>query len=219
MPVFGAAAQEPKGFWGDVREVEELNGPFFDAVGSVTPDGKTIYVWGMREDGTHIRMAEREKRGEKFKGLRLLPGPFGAMNFQLGVISRNELTLYVTQGEALAGESLLYKATRNDKNDEFGIPDECEPSAVTFIRGDPNDDESINISDAVKILSYLFGGGDLSCVDAADAIDDGAIDIADAVTLVLHLFNDYGDLPEPFGECGSDPTEDQLACEEFTSCP
>ena len=57
-----------------------------------------------------------------------------------------------------------------------------------------------------------------TCHDAADAHDDGAIDIADAIATLGHLFGGAGDLPEPFGECGADPTVDELGCDSYPPC-
>ncbi len=88
-----------------------------------------------------------------------------------------------------------------------------------FFRGDANADGNVNIADAVYILSYLFAGAPAPpCPDAADANDDGTLDIADAVAVLNHLFSGSGELPEPFGTCGGDPTADQLGCTSFPPC-
>ena len=88
-----------------------------------------------------------------------------------------------------------------------------------FLRGDTNMDSSIDIADAIFTLSYLFADGPPpTCLDAADTNDDGAIDIADPITVLSHLFASSGDLPDPFGECGVDPTEDELWCSSFPPC-
>ena len=55
-------------------------------------------------------------------------------------------------------------------------------------------------------------------LDATDANDDGAVDIADAIAVLGHLFAGVGDPPEPFGECGIDPTIDELGCSSFPPC-
>ena len=92
---------------------------------------------------------------------------------------------------------------------------------VRFCRGDANADGNVDIADAICNLSYLFGEGPQpTCLDAADANDDGAVDIADAIALLSHLFAGAGDLPEPFGECGVDPTPEdpELGCESFPLC-
>jgi hypothetical protein len=68
-------------------------------------------------------------------------------------------------------------------------------------------------------LSYLFAAGPApSCLDAADANDRGAVDIADAISILSHLFANAGPLPAPFGQCGIDPTIDELGCESYPPC-
>jgi hypothetical protein len=90
---------------------------------------------------------------------------------------------------------------------------------MVFVRGDTNTDSAIDIADAIFTLSYLFAEGPApSCLDSADANDDGALDIADAIALLSHLFANAGDLPAPFGECGIDPTLDELGCLEYAGC-
>ena len=42
--------------------------------------------------------------------------------------------------------------------------------------------------------------------------------IADAITILGHLFAYSGDVPQPFGQCGIDPTPDELDCLGFTPC-
>jgi hypothetical protein len=92
-------------------------------------------------------------------------------------------------------------------------------SGAYLKRGDADGAGDLDVSDAVFILSHLFGAGIApSCADAADANDDGALDIADAVKVLLHLFVRAGPLPEPFEECGADATVDDLDCAEYPAC-
>ncbi len=94
-----------------------------------------------------------------------------------------------------------------------------EPSPVLFRRGDANADSVLDIADAIFTLSYLFADGPAPpCLDAADANDDGAVDIADAIAVLSHLFAGAGPLPEPFGDCGVDPTIDELGCSSYEPC-
>ncbi len=88
------------------------------------------------------------------------------------------------------------------------------------MRGDANADGKLDIADAVRVLGYLFGGGatTLDCLDAADANDDGKLDVADAVKILGHLFAATGPLPQPFGACGPDPSDDALGCVKFAPC-
>ena len=92
--------------------------------------------------------------------------------------------------------------------------------AVNFRRGDANHDSTVNIADPIFILAALFSAGDLpSCLDAADANDDAKVDIADPVTILSVLFAGLGSpLPAP-NDCGVDPTEDSLSCDDYPVCP
>lgn len=89
-----------------------------------------------------------------------------------------------------------------------------------FRRGDSTDDGAIDISDAVAILGSLFLGTAMNdCRDAADVNDDGTVDISDPVGLLGHLFQGSARPPDPFVNCGIDPTVDPLGCKMFNNCP
>ena len=98
-------------------------------------------------------------------------------------------------------------------------------SPELFRRADTNADGAVDIADAICILGYLFGGPEdacktsiPACLDAADVNDDGSVNIADAIAVLSHLFAQSGDLPAPFGSCGSDPTVDALDCLSYPHC-
>ena len=61
------------------------------------------------------------------------------------------------------------------------------------------------------VLALSFG----SAVQAASYPETV---LADAIRTLGHLFGGTGELPEPFGECGADPTADDLDCAEFEPC-
>jgi len=83
--------------------------------------------------------------------------------------------------------------------------------ANTFVRGDVNLDLSVDISDAVKLLFFLFRAGEsLACQDAGDANDDGAIDVSDGIFILTYLFLNGAALPPPTQSCGPDLTQDKL---------
>ena len=86
-------------------------------------------------------------------------------------------------------------------------------AGATFLRGDSDQNGTIQLTDAVFLLDYLFRGGRvLSCEDAADSNDDGRIDISDGILILRFLFSG-GDRPRmPFPRAGMDPTDDDLGC-------
>jgi len=94
------------------------------------------------------------------------------------------------------------------------------PPQELFVRGDINNDDKLNIADAISLLSHLFAALPKPlCPDAADANDDGKLDIADAIRVLGHLFAQTGPLPPPFGECGPDPTDtDTLTPCDYPPC-
>ncbi len=97
--------------------------------------------------------------------------------------------------------------------------DGCACLEYTFTRGDSNADGTVDVSDAVSTLLYLFEQGAVPpCRDAADANDSGAVDLGDAVRTLGYLFGGELPLPHPFGRCGLDATVDSLGCSEFAPC-
>jgi hypothetical protein len=64
-----------------------------------------------------------------------------------------------------------------------------------IIRGDSNGDGIVDVSDAVKIMQYLFLGENLQCLGAGEINGDGVIDLSDSLYLLNWLF--LGG-PEPF---------------------
>ncbi|MFN0058228.1 MAG: cytochrome c peroxidase [Planctomycetota bacterium] len=83
-----------------------------------------------------------------------------------------------------------------------------------FRRGDANFDGTVDISDAIRLLDYLFlAGAAVACADAADSNDDGALNLADAVSVLARLFQSAPPLPLPGDDSfGPDPTLDGLDC-------
>jgi len=91
-----------------------------------------------------------------------------------------------------------------------------------FHRGDVDQNEALELTDAIQILGYLFLGSVTMvplCEDAADANDDGIIDLSDAIFPLFIMFTCWlCELPAPGGPdnpCGPDPTEDPLGCVSY----
>ena len=77
-----------------------------------------------------------------------------------------------------------------------------------FLRGDANNDEDVDLSDAIYSLNHLFvGGPPFRCQEAADSNGDGAVDVSDASYILDHLFRGGAAPPSPYPECGSGTVE------------
>ncbi len=91
-----------------------------------------------------------------------------------------------------------------------------EVHAQKFLRGETNNDGTVDIADAIWLLSYLFNQGPPpACLDMGDANDDGNVDIADAIFLLAYLFAGGPTPPAPFFQPGEDPTQDLIDCIEY----
>ncbi|MCZ6796195.1 MAG: hypothetical protein O7J95_21500 [Planctomycetota bacterium] len=92
-----------------------------------------------------------------------------------------------------------------------------------FVRGDADSNGSINLTDGIVILNFLFLGQDPpACLDAADTDDDGGArpSLTDAVIVFAWLFSGGAppSAPTPGGpnygaaDCGEDVTADSMDC-------
>jgi hypothetical protein len=88
------------------------------------------------------------------------------------------------------------------------------PIGGPFVRGNANDDGTVNISDVMFILGYLFEASTVPvCLDAADANDDGKIDVSDPVFLLFFLFGSGPAPPAPYPGSDVDGTlADPFTC-------
>lgn len=69
---------------------------------------------------------------------------------------------------------------------------------LSYLCGDVNADGTVDVSDAVYIISYIFAGGPAPLpLEAGDVNNDQAVDISDAVYLIQYIF---GGGPAPCGE-------------------
>ncbi len=94
-----------------------------------------------------------------------------------------------------------------------------DPSVQSFIRGDINQNERLEITDAVLIFLHLFAGHEQAakCFDAADVDNDGEVAITDGIVLLGFLFQ-RGRPPSPPRECGLDIRTDDLDCASYAPC-
>jgi len=93
------------------------------------------------------------------------------------------------------------------------------PAAASYRRGDSNGDGSLDLSDGIRTLGFLFlGVSGPPCMDAADANDSGDVDLSDAVYTFSFLFLGGPPPPLPFPDCDADGTPDALGCESYLGC-
>ncbi|MBI4600950.1 MAG: hypothetical protein HY721_03230 [Planctomycetes bacterium] len=119
------------------------------------------------------------------------------------------------------GEHLYFRANSAAGGTNVTLPTlwRLRPETA-FRRGDANADGAVDVSDAVAILLYRFGGASSAvlCSRSADSDDSGEVDLADAVALLQALFLGAAPPPEPSAACGLDPTRDELTCERHPAC-
>ena len=88
------------------------------------------------------------------------------------------------------------------------------PGEKPFRRGDVRVDDTLNITDPIAILDYLFlGAAAPPCLKSADTDDDGLIRLTDAVFLLRFLFLAGPPPLPPSAACGLDTTPDALPCD------
>ena len=92
---------------------------------------------------------------------------------------------------------------------------EAEPCrAPAFIRGDPDGNGAVQLTDGIFILNFLFLGGDSpSCFEAADADDNGSIQMTDGIYILNFLFLGGAAMPAPHPDCGTSGGDEEPGCE------
>ena len=94
-----------------------------------------------------------------------------------------------------------------------------------FYRADADDNGSVQLTDGIYILNFLFlGGAAPPCFDSADADDNGSVQLTDGIFILNFLFLGGGAPPAPgmpgMGACGLDPDGDAdgIGCDSYTQC-
>jgi hypothetical protein len=109
-------------------------------------------------------------------------------------------------------------SSRDENRD--GVPDECAPAAVRFLRGDCTTDGTVDLTDAICILGRLFAGEEARCATALNANGDLEVNLTDAVFVLGFLFGSGAQPVEPFPDCGPGvlPADAKLGCESPPDC-
>src|SRR5262245_60638191 len=92
-------------------------------------------------------------------------------------------------------------------------------AGTPFRRGDSNGDGTVDLSDAVHLLDWLFLGGEVpGCLDASDGNGDRTHDLTDAVYLLGYLFLS-GPVPPASGPADCGPAvEPGPGCKRYGAC-
>lgn len=116
---------------------------------------------------------------------------FGTLSLAPGESSDIGLTAEFDDDNPMESYEIVLEADL----DGDGVP---EPLAVqtienmippSFIPGDANGDGTVNVTDVVYLISYIFSAGPTPVpLEAADANCDGLINISDVVYLVAYIF-------------------------------
>jgi hypothetical protein len=123
-------------------------------------------------------------------------------------------------GPGVKTVEVQYRDGLGNASGTFGDTIEVVPAAAGFVRGDANEDRSLDISDSIRILFVLYAGFPTACRDALDLDDSGVLELTDAIHGLNFIFL-LGPAPAaPFPTCGADLTgTDVLTCETFAGCP
>ena len=142
---------------------------------------------------------------EKMTPLHASEIPHGATSFEVTVegvsqalcaISRNNKLLgygytdgsghaVINFEEPITGENPLdLVITAYNK-----ISEHCQVAVLSAACGDANSDETVNVTDAVWIVNYVFAGGDPpDPMESGDCNCDGTCNVADAVWIINYIF-------------------------------
>jgi hypothetical protein len=129
----------------------------------------------------------------------------GTTTSQINLRDQTLVGLAVTAGGSPSAHAIFGEVS--------GPPFTPTPAGPTFRRGDADSSGTIDISDAVGLLGYLFlGAAKPDCLEAADFDDNGVADISDAVANLGYQFLGAAApaAPGPV-TCGPDPVAETPA--------
>jgi len=185
-----------------------------------SPDGVAYTEVGGRDIGTGTTQVNL--RDDTLVGLAITGGGTGPLGVTFREVSGKPFTGVAEDCATVGDEDQDGKADCADE-DCAALPI-CLKKRLQ--RGDADQNDLLQLTDAVQILSYLFLGSPTrveECFDVADADDNGLVQLTDAVRILGYLF--LGNAPPappgpPPGSCGPDPTDDDgLTCNSYTPCP
>ena len=90
--------------------------------------------------------------------------------------------------------------------------------APRFVRGFIDNDDALDVGDAVTALFHLFLERPLPCPAAIDVDDDEVATLADVLLLLDYVFLEGPPPAAPFPACAADPTPGGLPCTAPAGC-
>ena len=162
----------------------------------------------MRSSATPAAWLRIERKGGQVIGSTSADGQSWTWTKEISLTLPNEIYVGIATDGADRGDApfLVAQPTVCDiVLDGKVVPP--TPDGPLFRRGDADSNGSLELTDAVSLLNFLFtGGGRSACLDAADFDDDGEADISDAIASLNHQFLG-GPPPAAPGaiNCGGDP--------------
>ena len=115
----------------------------------------------------------------------------------------NDVTPWISPDWPAPGSQLWFVSNRGDSFDIYVATWFPKPDSV-FRRGDCNDDDAVELSDAVCTLNFLFLGGPApGCLEVADVNGEDGVNIADPTYLLNFLFLGGPAPVAPFPDCGT----------------
>lgn len=101
--------------------------------------------------------------------------------------------------EGTTGQTAIGSASSPSFSVSHGYWLESGENPPSYICGDANSDEGVNVGDAVYLINYVFKGGPApDPLEAGDANCDGGVNVGDAVYLINYVFKGG---PAPCASC------------------
>jgi hypothetical protein len=178
-------------FWDDpsLREIDyvsfstSFNSPPSDSIIVISPNGSEQYVpdssttiqWNPFCFTDSVKIEYSANGGGSWTPINLKTTNIGFYSWKIPLVS-----------------SSACRVRLSDAAD--GIPSDISDSNFTirppYIPGDANGDVTVDISDVVYLIAYIFSGGEPpNPLEAGDADCSGNVDISDVVYLIAYIFS------------------------------
>ena len=209
--------------WAAANEAAE---PTVELLWSTTLRARQVVLYGIQQGVGTVG-----ERTQVIRGLTLSTSLAGAEQERINVTAEIEpegtrvdlnpeldfdtLTIRIPAGNV----SGLYEGQPGTAIAEVEVISKATAGPIhSFLRGDTNCDKSVNLSDAITTLNFLFLEGIAPCcVAAADADSNDELSITDPIAILNVLFQGADPLPEPSRDCGPVPAG-PLTC-DVDICP